>query len=220
MSGGIGFDPTTYISAVQQAKSAASAAYHAAMQPPEAPRALIKSCWEELIRRNHVALATGGPDGQLAAAHEATAVMTAIMQLAPQHYRALAEPEHRRASGAAINFAEEAESVAAAIASNPVLAKFQAERDQASQERAAEAEANRQAIEAQRLRDLPRNLLDELHRRGVVLKLTGNSNHIAAIPAHLALMQQSEIDAIKERRADFLALLRAEALALVPVVIA
>lgn len=211
------FDPTMYRDELQVAKHAASQAFHEAMQPPEAPRAFIQSCWAELVRRNQ--LPTNSPATQRDAAREALDVMKAISQLAPQHYRALTPENYRTPAGVHdLDGSGAAAAFAAAVASSSVLAKFQGERDaKASQER-AEIEANRQSAEAQRLRDLPRDSLAMWRARGLVFGLTDN-DQVTVLPRSHGLTP-SEIDLIRERLPDFVELVRSELDAVAPVVIA
>jgi hypothetical protein len=183
------------------------------------PLGFIEQIWAECLLRMR-AQSAEDHGGQIAAAREATKVLRAIGSLDIVHWNALGDGERRAQSGRAGHFPEEHVAFRAAIASHPDLAAFYVKID----ERAAQMAANHQEtlrLQAeQRERDAPTVLLAALRLAGIDLALSADGKHLVLPPAQMAKLTREELDEIKLRRPALVALLKADAEAARPVVVA
>ena len=183
------------------------------------PRSFIDMYWMECVRRNQVA-ASQGFEAQMAAAKEAEAVMNAIRALDEPHWNALGATERRAQSGRGGYFPEEAVAVAAAIASSLVLAKFQAGIDEVEEARAAERAETQRLTAEQWERDAPARTLKWLRDGGIFPSVTKSGDNIALAPDQATQLTDSDVLLVKKHKAAIVALLKSEADAARPVVIA
>lgn len=144
--------------------------------------------------------------------------MLAFATIPPQMRALMAEAERTFTYPAEAAAAEAAAE--AAWAAHPVLAEYRAERLGAEAARRASLEALVEAQRQQADRDAPGRLLAVLQSRGLRFSLSADGKHIVMPPADAAALAPDQVAAIKQRKADIIAVLAAEAEAARPVVVA
>jgi hypothetical protein len=183
------------------------------------PRGFIETTWVECTRLINEA-SQQSDEAVIAAANEATAVLNAIGSLDIEHWNALGAQERRASAGHGGHIPEEAAAVRAAIASNSVLAAFYAKVDQREAQMVAEREETARLQAEQRERDAPAVLLAALRLAGVNLALSADGKHLVLPPAQMARLTLEEIEEIRLHRPALVTLLKADAEAARPVVVA
>lgn len=196
----------------QTAQQAATAAWHAAQRLPNAPRGTIDAAWQVFVAQTRAA----APAEHMAIAIEAEKLMRGFRELAPKHLDALTEFE-TQPQGYQPHRVISADH---AWNSHPILAAFHAAQQAAQTERDAQ-QADTAKLRAQQAdRDAPRMFLMSLRSRGLDIGLTDDGKHVTLPPAQATTLLPSELETVKQHKAGLVAVLKAEAEAARPVVLA